>query len=99
MKNNKQKETEMLPEYDFSKGVRGKYHKAYKEGTNIVILEPEIMKEFPDSKSVNKGLRELMRLRDRRHREKIKKIVNTKQRKSSVNRRSKKKIQRSKVGK
>ena len=31
----------MRDEYDFSKGVRGKHHKAYREGTNVVLLEPE----------------------------------------------------------
>jgi hypothetical protein len=62
MRNNKMKKVEMLPEYDFSKGIRGKYYKAYTEGTNIVILEPEVMKEFPDSKSVNDALKLLMQI-------------------------------------
>ena len=53
------KEKEMLPEYDFSNGVRGKYYKAYREGSNVVILDPEVAKEFPDSKSVNEALRYL----------------------------------------
>jgi hypothetical protein len=62
MRNSRTKKIEMLPEYDFSKGVRGKYYKAYTEGTNIVILEPEVMKEFPDSKSVNDALKLLMQI-------------------------------------
>jgi hypothetical protein len=33
---------EMLPEYDFSKGVRGKHHLAYKAGTNVVFLDPDV---------------------------------------------------------
>ena len=51
------KESEMQPEYDFSKGVRGKHHRAYQEGSNIVFLEPDIAKVFKDSESVNHALR------------------------------------------
>jgi hypothetical protein len=47
----------MRKEYDFSKGVRGKYAKKYKEGTNIVLLEPDVAKVFKTSSSVNKALR------------------------------------------
>jgi hypothetical protein len=50
----------MRDHYDFSKGVRGKYAKPYKEGTNVVLLEPEVARVFPDSESVNKALRKLM---------------------------------------
>lgn len=49
--------TEMLPEYDFSKGKRGKYASRYARGTNIVRLEPDVAALFPDAKSVNKALR------------------------------------------
>jgi len=48
---------EMLEEYDFSNGVRGKYAKAYKEGVNIVKLDSDVMKFFPNAKSVNEALR------------------------------------------
>lgn len=48
---------EMLPEYDFTKGKRGKYAAKYARGTNIVRLEPDVAALFPDSKSVNKALR------------------------------------------
>jgi len=48
---------EMLPEYDFSKGKRGKYAAKYARGTNVVRLEPDVAALFPDSKSVNKALR------------------------------------------
>lgn len=51
---------EMLDEYDFSKGVRGKYAKRYAEGTNIVILAPDVAEFFPDSESVNTVLRALV---------------------------------------
>ena len=50
---------EMLPEYDFSKGIRGKYTKRYAEGTNIVMIEPDVYEYFPDQKSVNEALRGL----------------------------------------
>jgi hypothetical protein len=45
--------------YDFSKGVRGKYAKRYKKGSNVVVLEPDVAKRFPNSDSVNKALREI----------------------------------------
>ena len=48
---------EMLPEYDFTKGKRGKYAAKYARGTNIGRLEPDVAALFPDSKSVNKALR------------------------------------------
>jgi len=44
-------------EYDFSTGVRGKYVAAYRCGTNVRLLDPELMSAFPDSKSVNDALR------------------------------------------
>jgi hypothetical protein len=53
---------EMLPEYDFSKGVRGKYAKRYAEGTNVIVLAPDLAKVFPDSASVNEALRSLVQL-------------------------------------
>lgn len=53
---------EMRPEYDFSKAVRGKYHKRLaKEGSNVVVLEPDIAKAFPDSASVNEALRVVLK--------------------------------------
>lgn len=51
---------DMADEYDFSKGVRGKYAKRYAEGTNIVILAPDVAEFFPDSESVNTALRALV---------------------------------------
>lgn len=51
---------DMLDEYDFSEGVRGKYAKRYAEGTNIVILAPDVAEFFPDSESVNAALRALV---------------------------------------
>ena len=56
-------EDEMRPEYDFSqlKGrVRGKYAERYREGTNLILLDPDVAAAFPDSKAVNEALRLLM---------------------------------------
>lgn len=52
----------MLAEYDFSKGVRGKYAKRYAEGTNVVVLAPDLARIFPDSGAVNEALRTLVRI-------------------------------------
>jgi hypothetical protein len=49
----------MLDHYDFSKGVRGKYAKRVAQGTNLVLLEPDVAKAFPDASSVNETLRAL----------------------------------------
>jgi hypothetical protein len=54
--------SDMLPEYDFSHGVRGKYTKQYAEGSNVVVLSPDVAKVFPTSESVNEALRTLVRL-------------------------------------
>ncbi len=51
----------MKQEYDFSKGVRGKYFKRYQAGSNLVILDPEIAAVFKDSESVNDALRSLIK--------------------------------------
>ena len=48
---------EMRAEYDFSGGVRGKYAKRYAEGTNIVVLEPDVAEAFPTGRAVNAALR------------------------------------------
>jgi hypothetical protein len=53
----KKKQDEIAPEYDFSAGVRGKYASRFAEGTNIVVLEPDLVRAFPDSNSVNAALR------------------------------------------
>ncbi|MGH7799004.1 MAG: hypothetical protein ACREOW_00035 [Thermodesulfobacteriota bacterium] len=53
---------EMLNEYDFSKGVRGKYVKRYAAGTNVVVLSPDVAEVFPDSESVNEALRVLLKI-------------------------------------
>ena len=48
---------EMRPEYDLRGGVRGKYYERYQQGTNIVLLEPDLAKVFRDSATVNEALR------------------------------------------
>ena len=57
-----QKEPDMLEEYDFSKGVQGKYAKKYAEGTNVVVIDPDVAKVFPDHDSVNQALRSLVEI-------------------------------------
>jgi hypothetical protein len=51
---------DMLAEYDFSQGVRGKYAQRYAEGTNVVVLSPDVAEFFPDSEAVNAALRALV---------------------------------------
>jgi hypothetical protein len=55
---------ELRPEYnfDYSKGVRGKYYKRIlKEGANVVVLEPDVAKAFPNSAAVNDALRVVLK--------------------------------------
>lgn len=60
---------DMRPEYDFSTGgVVGKYYERYKRGTNVVLLDPDLVAEFPDSESVNRTLRRVLQGRRRRRR-------------------------------
>ena len=54
-----QKDPDMLEEYDFSKGVQGKYAERYAEGTNVVVIDPDVAEVFPDHDSVNQALRSL----------------------------------------
>jgi len=61
---------DMLEEYDFSQGVRGKYAKKYQEGANVVVLDPDLVAYFPDSESVNEALRSLVVVMER-YREKV----------------------------
>jgi hypothetical protein len=62
---NSEMKDELRPEYDFSQlknRVRGKYAERYKEGTNLVLLAPDVAEAFPDSESVNEALRLLIRV-------------------------------------
>jgi len=73
----KKVDDELRPEYDLTQlkgGVRGKYYKRAIAGTNLVLIEPDLAKAFPDADSVNRALRILLdaagesrRLRARRN--------------------------------
>ena len=69
MKKNSKDETsdELRPEYDLAnllkKGVRGKYSKRFKQGTNLVLLSPDIAKAFPTDEAVNEALRLVIELK------------------------------------
>jgi hypothetical protein len=53
----------MRREYDIRGGERGRYAERYREGTNVVRLDPDVAAAFPDSDSVNRALRLLIDLR------------------------------------
>jgi hypothetical protein len=59
---------ELRPEYDMKSllkdSVRGKYAKKYREGTNLVLLEPDVAKAFPNEKAVNEALRLVIKLNE-----------------------------------
>ena len=57
MKKNKEDKTvsEMRPEYDFSSGVRGKYASRFPEGSNVIVLDPDVAEIFEDSEAVNRS--------------------------------------------
>ena len=64
MKNDKTEE--LRSEYDFGRmsgGVRGKYAKAYRDGTNLARLDPDVAAAFTTDTSVNEALRTLLRVR------------------------------------
>jgi hypothetical protein len=52
----------MRPEYDFSKAVRGVTAARYAQGTNVVLLDPDVAAIFPDTRAVNEALRTMMRV-------------------------------------
>ena len=52
----------MRDHYDFSGGQRGKYAARYAEGTNVVVLAPDVAAMFPDSIAVNEALRTFVRM-------------------------------------
>lgn len=61
-------EDELRPEYDLSqlkRKVRGKYVERYREGTNIILLEPDVAAAFPDADAVNEALRMLIKVAQR----------------------------------
>ena len=48
----------MREEYDFSEGVRGKYARRFEEGSNVVVLDPDVASEFQSREAVNDALRD-----------------------------------------
>ncbi|MBE9187757.1 MAG: hypothetical protein WBA89_23650 [Microcoleus sp.] len=64
----KEMEDELLAEYDFARmegGVRGKYVERYRAGTNLVLLDPDIARAFPNDAAVNDALRMLIKIAQR----------------------------------
>lgn len=49
---------EMRKEYDFSTGVRGKYAQRFEEGSNVVVLDPDVAAEYQTGQAVNDALRD-----------------------------------------
>ena len=61
----KAKNSELRMEYrreDLGKGVRGKHLRAYRRGSNLVLLKPDIAAAFPSEKAVNDALRSLLNI-------------------------------------
>ena len=57
------KDDQDIPEFkreQLGVGVRGKYHKQFMQGSNVVVLQPEIQKAFPTSEAVNKALASML---------------------------------------
>jgi len=57
-----ERDPDMLDDYDFSQGVRGKYVEQFAHGSNVVVLSPDVAAIFPDSESVNSALRMLVEI-------------------------------------
>ena len=60
-----ERDPDMLDDYDFSQGVRGKYVERFAQGSNVVVLASDVAEIFPDSESVNAALRLLVEIADR----------------------------------
>ncbi|MBC6435842.1 hypothetical protein FM036_42450 [Nostoc sp. HG1] len=61
-------EDELRSEYDFAQmegGIRGKYIEGYRQGTNLVLLDPDVAQAFPNDKTVNDALRLLIQVAQR----------------------------------
>ena len=65
----------MRAEYDFSRGVRGKHAAKYAEGTNVVVLEPDVAREFKTAEQVNKTLRAVSKSLQQRRKRKSRKTA------------------------
>jgi hypothetical protein len=66
-KSRNEKADDLRPEYDLREllkaGVQGKYASRYREGTNLILLAPDVAEAFPTEKAVNDALRLVIRLR------------------------------------
>ena len=58
---------ELSKEYDFSKGVRGKYADRFAEGTKLVLLDADVARAFPTARDVNTALRNLLEQQSSKH--------------------------------
>jgi hypothetical protein len=66
MRKARAKNNDMLREYDFSPGIRDKYARRYAKGSNVVVLEPDVAKVFPNAEAVNSSLHSLVEIIGRR---------------------------------
>ena len=60
----KPRKSAMRAKYDFSNGVRGKYHRAVRAGSNVVVLEPDVAARFKSARAVNLALRAVIKAAD-----------------------------------
>ena len=80
MKKEIRKHDQMRSHYDFSAGVRGKYARRYAEGTNVVVLDPDVARVFPNGQAVNETLRavaEIVNIQERRRHQANQRIERT----------------------
>jgi hypothetical protein len=61
MSNEPNLDDDIMPEYDFTNAVRGKYAKRFPKDVVMVVLAPDVAEVFPDSESVNEALRVLVK--------------------------------------
>jgi len=69
MKKETRRDGAMRDHYDFTGGVRGKYARRYAEGTNVVVLDPDVAQLFPNREAVNETLRavaQIVQIQERR---------------------------------
>lgn len=70
MKKAIRKDKEIRDHYDFNGGVRGKYARRYAEGSNVVVLDPDVARLFPNRDVVNDTLRavaKIVQMQERRN--------------------------------
>jgi hypothetical protein len=60
MKSDKEKIRDEYPEELIKSGVRGKHTKRFRQGTNVVLIAPDLHEIFPDSEAVDKALRKFL---------------------------------------